>query len=100
MNCPKCNALMNMTVQIGISCPSALEGKFTKDMFKYSNVQIEYANWDTARYHCLKCGYDSGSGIGNYITKLEDKIKKLENQMVINNWYADDKRRKSISEPS
>ena len=80
MNCPECGTLMNMAVQIGISCPSDLENKFTKGMFKRKDVQITHANWETASYICPQCGFSHRES-GNYISKLEDRIKELEDDI-------------------
>jgi len=98
MNCPECNKVLDMRVQVGIKAPSDLEGKFTKGMFRNKNVWLEYTLWETATYSCSYCGHRVGRLGGNYTTKLEDenkqlqaRVAELEKRITVENWYMKDK---------
>jgi len=86
-----------MCLQIGIKAPSSYEGKLTKSMFLKKDVQLKYAQWDTASYSCPHCGHFVGRLGDNYVTKLEDENKELkdrttelEKRMTVTNWYKKD----------
>lgn len=78
IKCPKCGSENRMHVQATISAPASLEGEFNKSNLRRSDVYITSVNWETADYICVNCG-TLIPGYGNYVSRLEKKVKEATN---------------------
>jgi hypothetical protein len=83
LRCEHCGSPGTIQVQVTVQAPGDHYHKFTKAMFKHNDVQIISANWETTDFICGNpdCGRVS-DGYGNYVTKLERRVKELEAQIA------------------
>lgn len=59
MLCPKCGKQTEMHVKVGLSIPSDMAGKLSKSRIRNKDVDISWADWDTAYVEC-DCGWVGG----------------------------------------
>lgn len=76
--CIKCGAETRMQLLVGVSAPSRLTGKLSKQNLRGKEVWLTHANWETADYICTntECRHVT-DGYGNYVTGLEKKVAQL-----------------------
>lgn len=78
-DCPKCGKPMRMMVQATIVAPAELTSQFSKTNLRRKDVYLMGVSWDGADYLCEEHGLIIG-GYGNYVTKLEEKVKRIETE--------------------
>jgi len=79
LTCQHCGSKGRIMVQTVITAPSDLFRQFSKKHLRSKDVQTHGTLWETCDFICGNeaCGRVT-KGYGNYVTKLEKRVKELE----------------------